>query len=170
MVKKLVIVLGLVSVIAATVFGVGWFMHVSKSKPEPTPLPTESTVKYKVPETTPTGVALNTEEEEVSEQQILDTFDTQILDLCTEVFGNYDESLKQLYNLILDAGYEYVTQYPTDTENIVTDVNMAEFTVYLPGARARAKIMKVGDSYETTLRFLEDGELETERFYEDEED
>ena len=124
-----------------------------------------------MPETTPTGVALNTEEEEVSQNSRYSILLTRRYSTCVhEVFGNYDESLKQLYNLILDAGYEYVTQYPTDTENIVTDVNMAEFTVYLPGARARAKIMKVGDSYETTLRFLEDGELETERFYEDEED
>lgn len=170
MIKKVLMVLSLVAVVTASVFGIGWILHQGKYKPKPKPLPTETTVKYKVPSVVPSGVALNTETVEVQESILLETFDTQILELCDSVFGNHVESLQQLHSLILEAGYEYTSPYPTDTENIMTDHNAVEFTVYLPGARARAHITKTADSYETTLRFLSDGEFETERFIEDEED
>lgn len=122
-------------------------------------------VRYRVPESPVSVTMEGTNKEDsltYSDTSICAVFDADIRSLCITAFGDYLAALQEAYRILEDAGYEYFVAFTTDAETYELGENHLVFNIYLPGARGRFSIDKEGNTYSTTFRILEDGELETQ--------
>ena len=159
--RKAIISLITAGVIIVVVGSAGYVMHLrNKSYVNVTPT-LEETAAYKVPESVShdeMSEESSRKRLEYSDTTICATFDVFIRDYCVQAFGEYLPALQDTYKLINDLGYEYFAAYGTDSQYAEVSDNRAEFTVYLPGNRARVLITRDGDKYITSMRILDDSE------------
>lgn len=166
--KRKIAILSVI-IVAVVIIGI-LISKLPQERGEGMELPIETTeesteIKYKVPES-PVSHVMEAEGKEreivYSDTTICATFDQDIRDMCTEVFGEYLMPLQEPYRLLEEAGYEYFVAFYSDEYTCVkVPGESLEFNIYLPGARGRFSISKSGDVYTTTFRILKDDEYQT---------